>query len=331
MDFWQFFIQNLPELTAQTVGTVIIPMYIGNNISKRITLSSKKTPKNISKLSFPPEIKQKVNKVNITNEEILEFVKRLEENLPEKSLKNLKNNLSSLKVKNNKVISFIGMEGCYLVFNNSIYLSNKTAIYHELFHMASTTKGYNGMQYSGFHQGKFFSMSVGKGLNEGYTETLTRRYFKDKNMSEPYDIEVDIARKIEKIVGKDKMTELYLEGNLLGLIEELKQYASEEEIMNFIANVDVINAFEIRDFIFKNKTIQRSIKNMINFLLKAHMRYLRNQLEEGLITEKECYEMHGEYVESFSKMLHFSIHKYKGLENIDLYKAYDELNNEIKR
>ena len=102
------------------------------------------------------------------------------------------------------------------------------------------------IEYSGFHQFSLKSglFNLGEGINKGYTELLRHRYFITENDGfESYTYEIDTADKIEKITGKEKMESLYLNADLPGLIQELKQFSSEEAIIKFISDVD---------FIFKN-------------------------------------------------------------------------------
>ena len=116
------------------------------------------------------------------------------------------------------------------------------------------------IEYSGFHQFSLKSglFNLGEGINEGYTELLRHRYFITENDGfESYTYEIDTADKIEKITGKEKMESLYLNADLPGLIQELKQFSSEEAIIKFISDVD---------FIFKNLDEKNS-----NYLKKEQL------------------------------------------------------------
>jgi hypothetical protein len=185
---------------------------------------------------------------------------------------------------------------------------------------------------------------IGKGLNEGYTELLTRRYFpndkkevkKKKNKKESpkaYDAHVSICRKLEKIVGKEKMTEFYLTSNLSGLIKELKKYSTNEEISKFIANVDLMHNYANEYTMFGVSEIKKAVKEITSYLIKTHLRFLQIQINEGRLTEKESYKQHKEFVESIEDYYKFFFHKYKSYDIKDIYKIYDELSEEknIKR
>ena len=64
----------------------------------------------------------------------------------------------------------------------------------------------------------FSTIEIGSILNEGYTELLTKRYFKCSN-NEYYKKEVILASKIEEFIGKEEMERAYFEGDLNYIIE----------------------------------------------------------------------------------------------------------------
>ena len=82
-------------------------------------------------------------------------------------------------------------------------------------------------------------MSAGCGLNEGYTELLNKRYFsKCKKDRGAYPEQQFIALGIEEIVGRERMESLYFDADLEGLVKELSQYASVEEIHELLRVID---------------------------------------------------------------------------------------------
>ena len=100
----------------------------------------------------------------------------------------------------------------------------------------------DGMIFCGFAQGYKGKKIIATGINEGYTQLLAERYFgESKDILKAYSCEKSIAEKLEMIVGKEKMQSLYLNANLYGLIQELKQYEDENTIMQFISDVDFLN------------------------------------------------------------------------------------------
>jgi len=188
---------------------------------------------------------------------VFHFIDELNNKLPKEDLDALNNNIKTLKLKKSPLHSlslfFIGADQCYLSRRNTIitnYDNDENAnIYHELFHMASTYNDYNNKTcYSGF------SISKGKekfgiGLTEGYTELLTERYFRDKykDMPNSYRYAIIYAEEIENLIGKDKMTSLYLNHNLKGLITELEKYKSKKQIYEFLHETDYLIKEKVGD------------------------------------------------------------------------------------
>lgn len=130
--------------------------------------------------------------------------------------------------------------GDYDSINRTINLYNEvstTTIYHELFHVSSS---YYDKQkeiiFSGFHHHSK-KKDIGRGLNEGYTELLTNRYFGNDNDS-GYKNETHYAKLIEGLIGKEQMQSFYLKSDLDSLISELSKYNSVESVMQFIDDLD---------------------------------------------------------------------------------------------
>ena len=100
----------------------------------------------------------------------------------------------------------------------------RETLYHELLHMASS---YNHKEkdVSGFLneiKTTFSTIKIGSILNEGYTELLTKRYFKCTD-NEYYKKEVILASRIEEFIGREEMEHAYFEGNLDYIIERFNE------------------------------------------------------------------------------------------------------------
>lgn len=301
--------------------------------AKRAILKRTKNPNTIKKVVLPPELKQvKIPKhldVSSNAKEISYFINTLRKQLPKDCLDNLYRNIQSVDIKNNFLIAFGGASGTYSQGKNAIRLIGKDSIYHELFHMASAAGKSDHIGFAQYIQGGTF----GRGINEGYTELLTRRYFGDKIdpnhiKDSGYNVQVSICRKLEKIVGKDKMTKLYLTANLKGLIDELKKYATEEEIYNFIYGMDTITQLGNSTLVFKLPEVQKAIKYISRFLIKVHFKYLSKQLELGKIDEIELYKQHKEFVESYEKTEKFYYKEYSTFNDDDLREVFSEIMEE---
>lgn len=305
----------------------IIYLYTSKKVVDTYTIHQEFKPKNINKVSLPPELTQEYSDIDIEKlasqrfgNAVIEFAKVIIDKFPLKVLTNFYNNLNELKI-NPKNFDFENLilktntAAAYNTKKNKIEVNGdnyKSTIYHELFHMASSTYK-DGICYSGFKQATF-KVNLGTGLNEGYTQLLTQRYFSyNEEVFGPYKFEVEIAREVEKIVGKEKMEELYLHSNLLGLINELKSYASADEIMKFISGLDFLSDHldDKKLRLFEKRMITRSLKNVKEFLFKTEIVKLKKQLDDGILDINEFIEKVIEYIGSLSFSIYAGKHKYE--------------------
>ena len=123
-------------------------------------------------------------------DKIINFHDVLSNNFKENDLNNFYNNINNLKIyeKSFKLINFVlgkGREGLYEPVKNKLCISKEckddTTLYHELFHMSSSFVK-DKLICSGFAQmnSKSNNKTIGVGINEGYTELLTSRYFNNE-------------------------------------------------------------------------------------------------------------------------------------------------------
>lgn len=233
----------------------------------------------------------------------IEFVEIILSEFSDVDLTIFYNNINEVKMGPSKGYSFRYTDGYYdiecndIIFEEDNYLAS---IYHELFHVASSVSVEN-TYYSGFSQSSNVHI-FGDGLNEGYTQLLTERYFGEiESVRGSYKYETFIASKLEEIVGKSKMYKLYLGANLHGLIEELKQYASYEEIINFISCVDYIerynDASKISRLLKTNMCIQK-IKEINSFLVKVYLIKLKKDVLDGILNNDDMTIKFGQYIYS---------------------------------
>ena len=214
-----------------------------------------------------------------SSEEFGEYINNfawvLNNNFSKDDLQNFKKNIRGLSAYGiyfqvGDIFRFDTFLGRYDTINNSISIDlrrdkNKSSIYHELFHMASTRVGDRVID-SGFHHYMGEKISVGEGLNEGYTDLLTKRYFNETGYETYYNKELIYASLLEQIVGKEKMESLYLKGDLRGLMSELEKYDTLDNIKHFINEIDYIRK---SDGIVVDR---QRIYNMNYFLIDAYIR-----------------------------------------------------------
>lgn len=139
----------------------------------------------------------------------------------------------------------------------------------------------DGKLFTGFRQEPNIGRGIGVGLNEGYTQFLTKRYF-GNDVLESYEFEQAMSELLELIVGKEKMESLYFNADLFGLIQELKQYYNEEGIMQFISNMDFLSKFN-NDIRFTIAQKEEILKEINIFLLESYIMKCDYELKQNLI------------------------------------------------
>ena len=240
---------------------------------KKYRLNKEYNAKNIKDLKLSPIINNVNNKIDNSKiirkrlrEEIIEFIHVIKENFDNEDLKLFYKNINDVDIKIIKKLFKKKFNGYYTIDENSIHykIGKETTIYHELFHLSSSTTT-KGICYSGFNQiNTKTHKSTGKGLNEGYTQLLTERYFNYVGIKPIYIYEKFIAQKVEEIIGKETMEKLYLHADLLGLMDELEKYITQEEIYNFINKMDFINSYRKHAFI--SNRIKNMLQDSINYI-----------------------------------------------------------------
>lgn len=303
-DLLEISISQLQQVDISEIlhfGGYIIYLYFANKAIDSYILYRKSKPKSIKKVKLPEEIKVKCDNVDLEEvskkqfgEYLVNFSNVVVNNFSKDDLTNFYNNINTVntKIKNFKLKNFIfndNTAATYQARQNLIKL-NKTYveknIYHELFHMSSSKIINKYKIYCGFRQN-----NIGRAINEGYTELLTYRYFSLDNASSCiYEYLKITVENLEKIVGKEKMESLYLNANLYGLINELKKYSNEEEIMRFIANTDFINDHlnEKRIKYLEKKLILKSLKEVNKFLTITFYNKQKNYVDNNIITKEQA-------------------------------------------
>lgn len=233
------------------------------------------------------------------NEIIFKFYKVLEDNFSHHNLSAFYRNLKDLKVRkrNYNILDLISMQlfqtldaGSYNTNKNRLTVIDKASddissiVFHELLHMASTIETKQ-TTFVGFHQeNKITKKNIGMALNEGYTEYLNKKYF-NSTLDTTYEDEISIAERIEFIIGKDKMQELYFTANLNGLIDELSVYTSKEEAFDMIKTLDKIMTSKEKE---ESKRIKYS--EIRKKLSKIYIEQQKQLLDKGQISEEEFFK-----------------------------------------
>ena len=307
--------QNINYLKYQELGNTGLAILIGSgstlifiqileNIFKYLNLKKKinkdfkpKCFKDIENKKTVTFLNQKKLYIKCPYNDIITFFKcRLENLNPNNDYTILKNNLKSLLIINHEFLinekETIKSLACYNHLGNWILVDKKfvhKVLFHELFHVASSIKiknDNNTLLFSGFRQTKN-DETIGIGLNEGYTEILVKRYFKENNDLITYPIETSIAKSLEIIVESEKMEQLYFTADLKGLILELCKYIDKEEIMDFLTKLDFL--YKYSNLKNTNSLIQKKLKSSLlitnKFLIKCYYKKLEIMHINNLIDD----------------------------------------------
>ena len=247
------------------------------------------------------------------------FIKTITKEIPRENLNLFFNNYKTLKIYKSGIVrlhysllSRKNVGALYDTIKNIIivfpiiskhnFQSVKTTMYHEFFHMASTYYNKKNKRiFCGFSIAEYNSFggaSIGRGLNEGYTQIMAERYFnKDniqQNLSLNYLICTETLLFLEKIIGRQKMEGLYLNADFSGLIKELSQYESLENIFQFINSLDYILKQErTKKSINLQKVLKEEVEKIGKFLIKCYINKEKKSFNNGkfLINVQNFYNM----------------------------------------
>ena len=265
---------------------------------------------------------------------ILEFCKFLIEKYPEEYLINFYNNINELNVTQDKKIGWVGMAGTYLPISNRIKVNENSAIFHELFHMASCMYDMQDKDrvYCGFRQmywsefDKDNEIDIGASINEGYTELLTHRYFgKTHKMPFAYVNEINAVSILEKIIGISDMERLYFTANLPELISSLEKYLKREDIIDFITRLDIMTKYSNNAFLERNYIIEENVSVTWKFLLSIYTMKLKNDLDNKLIDEETFINKSIKHITFLKKNVSVGCYKYNPKELVPMLETWENI------
>lgn len=302
---------------------------------------------NLNNVLLPPELIVKYANINWENlkkldlaNALINFAKIMKKNFKREDLTLFYNNINELTVRKDffalLLLKILKASGSYNDIKNRIAINpkfDKKAIYHELFHMASA-KVEGDALYCGFSQKISNNKRICEGLNEGYTELLCARYF--TNHPTAYEYEVKQVKLLEQIVGQEKMEKLYITANLKGLINELRLYAYDYEIAEFISAFEFLHKhLDSNNFSHKNRLIEISLKRVNNFLLNTYITKLKIMQSNGLICDSlRLKKLYRKFAKRLSYRVKTDNHTFEILTTEDveeIYKANFETSFTLKR
>jgi len=197
----------------------------------------------------------------------------------EETLKTIQNFDRTYFNQNKKTIKTIAktinihflQKGKYDPIENSITINNisQNVLYSSTFYDENTNYLFSGFTCPLTNNHKSYYLGIG--IDEAYTEILTKRYF-NKGALDTTPLECTYTLLLEEIVGKEKMQELYSKADLPGLIDELSNYQTEDEIIAFLTSMDhVYNYIHQENNVRNNKDIlKENIQTIKHFLITCY-------------------------------------------------------------
>ena len=226
---------------------------------------------------YKPYLREFINKTSNFN------FRNINKTLETLNITNIKFPESLLKIK----------EGDYSIIENEIRIRKDKidSLYHELFH-AFTSWREDSAIGCGFYQ-EDLGYNIGSSLDEGYTDLLFKDIF---NNEINYTVEANIANKLQLILTKEKMQEMYTSNNLIDIVEFLSQYSSKQESVSFIILMDKLEKYNHR----YKKSI--NIMNILsNYLVDVYINALSFDYQVGVITYADIYDKLDIFKEEFIK------------------------------
>lgn len=242
------------------------------------------------------DINDYLNFNDSVNKIIIKFEEKLKDNFPGDYLSNFNNNLKALGFYDDRLNFFKritdlvksgGAIAYYDMFNNDLHVFDNVCsdkdfehiLMHELFHIASTSNITNCGLNSIVMTSKNKIISFGDGLNEGYTEYLLSKYFDIPKNSVFYKEQVQMAKMIEKMVGKDLMEKSYFKSGLITIINKLSELSSCDLAIDTLLSIDKTT---YRSSEYGNRRIFKDARNNISDIFISK---LNKDLEDGIIDD----------------------------------------------
>lgn len=229
------------------------------------------------------ELKKEIDKEKEAT--FLEYINKLKNYTSEDNLKTLYRNLNTVEIEQGKnfILSFIGAGGAYAARENKIIYEENKFFGHEFLHFCSSYVNQNEIlsvmellktymhvyfrvfgsdrkillkelkqivkeeikeTYNGFYQ-VHDDISLGKGLDEGYTELLASRIYNHGKIM-AYKKEVKIAKLLEFFFDNPKdMENYYFNYDLNGFVHHMEKFTPRENIIQLISEIDSINKLQL--------------------------------------------------------------------------------------
>lgn len=301
-EFYEVVEERIKDISSETISNS--KFKLNKEKTKLIIIASK--PKT-NHVKLTKEDIENIKKKPIGNE-LLKLRKKICKKFKGENLNLLNRNIKTVKIKIKyfapEILLLKFASGKYSLQKNRIKLINllkEGSTSHEFLHMATSfydpkvKTGFSGFQQSFY----FLNKGIGYGLNEGYTELLNKRYFKEeiKSRNYSYDICTFFALKLEEIVEKDRMESFYMTADLFGLYNYLLNFDNSENVLNFIK---IIDSLLIKVSLFNLKKYEKHYELIECYLAKWYMVKKKQELDNNII-DKNIYDIEiKKYIDSLN-------------------------------
>lgn len=248
---------------------------------------------------------------------VLSFIDKIKAKNPNWNFSTLYSNLKTLSFKEKSMIAE-DCTGMYDMKKNRITYSKPTSIFHELIHTSTSIKDKK-RYYCGFEQiiNQIRAKSIGKGLNEGYTNLLENKYDRCHGWYIP---EMDIEKNLSKSV--PTMEELYNGMDLLGLITYLGRYASKQETLDFLEMLDYVHMYNRKIIGAKREEIKDLYYETQLYTFRCMITMLMQEIENKEITAEDAQK-------KLNIMIHLTLSRIMQGGRVEEISSIEELQNNV--
>ncbi len=155
---------------------------------------------------------------------------------------------------------------------NIVVCNDNESLYRELFRLASYNKEgettFLGLSQS--HNEGETEVIVGEGLSSGYLNLLTGvATRKHGTPDEEIDFNTEVMKKLEMILGTERVFTLFFSNDLNGLVEELASYSSLEDAKHFVYLNDIYYYRDNSKVTGKKKTedVKKIVEDINSYLI----------------------------------------------------------------
>ena len=241
----------------------------------------------------------------IIKEELEHFTDIFANQFGETENKIYKRNLASLYIAKANDLTHPYSTGEYSIDKNTIFIKKNVGLtlYHELFHVASTKNGNSGFERQ--ENGLVYY----RGINEGYTDLMTSKYFNNGERLLGYYAASTICAMLNDIVGREKMEKLYLNSNIKGLLNELYKYFGEDKAIDLLDILDSIyEEYETENY--SSKKLDELFKQAYIYLCEAYITKMYLEYKNNRLNIETAKLMALNFIDKWDQTIPFDGHDY---------------------